>query len=403
MVLSVLHLRWLVAGLASLGALPLIGLFLMVRARNLQYWLKPYLLPPEPARPRSDDEPVDVFLAICDHYEPECYGASRETARARVARWVDEYPRAFHHFRDVNGRAPQHTFFFPQDEYRPEYLDELKKLCDAGFGDVDVHLHHHNDTPDRLRDKLEEFRETLAVRHGLLREDPRTGRIVYGFIHGNWALCNSRPDGHCCGVDQELTVLMETGCYADFTFPSAPSDTQPSTINSIYYARDIPGQSKSHDQGIRARVGNDGPADHLLMIQGPLSLNWKNRKWGVAPTIENADITGRNPPTMGRFQQWLRSGVHVAGKPEWVFIKLHTHGCKDANTGMLFGQPMQDFHAGLAEWHRRNPQYRYHYVTAWEMAQLVRAAERGEAIESVLKPVDAPSATSLRSSPVALS
>ena len=332
-----------------------------------------------------DGEPLDVFIAVCDHFEPECYGADRETARRRVARWVDQYPQLFEQFRDVDGRSPQHTFFFPQDEYRPEYLDELKKLCDAGHGDVDVHLHHDHDTAERLRDKLDEFRETLSVRHGLLRQDPRTGQVVYGFIHGNWALCNSRPDGLCCGVDQELTVLLQTGCYADFTFPSAPSSTQPHTINSIYYAQDIPGQTKSHDHGIRARVGQAGPPEHLLMIQGPLGLDWQSRKGGMIPSIENADLTGRRPPTLDRFRQWVRTGVHVAGRPDWVFIKVHTHGCKDSNTDMLLGSPMQDFHASLADWHRENTARRYHYVTAWELALLVRAAERGESWQSVLQ------------------
>jgi hypothetical protein len=108
---------------------------------------------------------------------------------------VREYPQRFARFADADGRPPQHTFFFPQDEYRPEYLDELAALCRQGYGDVDVHLHHDGDTADSLRAKLEGFRDTLHDRHGLLRIDPETGRLVYGFIHGNWALCNSRPDG----------------------------------------------------------------------------------------------------------------------------------------------------------------------------------------------------------------
>jgi hypothetical protein len=63
--------------------------------------------------------------------------------------------------------------------------------------------------------------------------DPLSSRIAYGFVHGNWALCNSRPDGDWCGVNEELTVLAQTGCYADFTFPSAPSPTQPRMVNAV--------------------------------------------------------------------------------------------------------------------------------------------------------------------------
>lgn len=367
---------WITLAALSVGAVAalLAGAF-VVRRRNMHYWLPQYVFPSEPKRPLPPEEPIDVFIAVGDHYEPECQHVSHERARERVARWVDEYPQLFERYRDSSGRPPQHTFFFPQDEYRPEYLDELKRLCDAGFGDVDVHLHHDGDTADQLREKLDSFRETLFHRHGLLRKDPRTGEIVYGFIHGNWALCNSRPDRRWCGVDQELTVLLETGCYADFTLPSAPSACQTTTINSIYYAKDTPGECKSHDTGLRARVGQAAPADQLLMIQGPLGLDWRSRKLGVVPRIENADIHEGRAPTWRRMRMWLDADVHVAGQPNWKFVKLHTHGCKDGNIDTWLGPEMQQFHEELAAAARTNPRFRYHYVTAWEMAQLVHQAE----------------------------
>lgn len=341
----------------------------------MQNWIGPYLRSGSVRRTLAESPPVEALIAVCDHYEPECCGASRRTARERVARWVREYPRQFERFRDADGRPPQHTFFFPQDEYRPEYLDELANLCRRGFGDVDVHLHHDADTADALREKLAGFRDALRERHGLLRTDPATGQAAYGFIHGNWALCNSRPDGRWCGVDQELTVLRETGCYADFTLPSAPSPTQTRTINSIYYARDIPGRCKSHDSGIRARVGGAPPVESLLMIQGPLMLDWGRRKLGLLPRLENADIHAGRPATWERLQLWLRARVHVAGRPDVVFVKLHTHGCKDGNIDTWLGGEMQRFHEQLAVAAGRLPGFRFRYVTAWEMAQRVHELE----------------------------
>ena len=138
----------------------------------------------------SDDTPVDIYIAICDHYEPEWGSPEKATAIARVERWCKEYPAQFGALTDSTGRPPQHSFFFPQDEYAPEYLDALAKLCTAGFGEVEVHLHHDNDTKAGLTEKLNAFRETLFHQHGLLRRHPETGEIIYGFIHGNWALCN---------------------------------------------------------------------------------------------------------------------------------------------------------------------------------------------------------------------
>lgn len=362
--------------LASLLLAATFAIVVQMRRRHMQQWLGAYAFPAERRTAWERDVPTAVFIALCDHWEPLCYDATHEQAQHRIRRWVTEYPRLFGDFRDCTGRPPQHTFFYPQDEYRPEYLDLLKPLCEAGYGDVDVHLHHDNDTADGLRDKLESFRQTLYHRHGFLRKNER-GEIVYGFIHGNWSLCNSRPDGRMCGVDQELTVLMETGCYADFTLPAVPSPAQTRTINSIYYAKDILGQCKSHDRGIRATVGRCAPADHLLMIQGPLGLDWQQRKWGIMPRTENGDVHGAWPADMARFHNWLNAGVCVAGRPEWRFIKLHAHGCKDSNIDTLLGPAMQSFHAGLADLQRANSNLKVYYVTAWEMAQLVHQAERG--------------------------
>ena len=67
----------------------------------------------------------------------------------------------------------------------------------------------------------------------------------------------------------------------------------------------------------------------------------------------------------------------MQGRPNWRFVKLHTHGCKDGNIDMLLGPEMQAFHAELAVQRQANPRLRLHYVTAWEMALLVRQAEAG--------------------------
>lgn len=325
-----------------------------------------------------NSEPLHVFIAVCDHYEPDNARPARHVADARVDRWCNDYPTLFGQFEDSSGRPPQHSFFFPQDEYFvPEYLDQLRDLCAAGFGDVEIHLHHDNDSEDGLREKLESFRDTLHHRHGLLRRDPESGEIKYGFIHGNWALCNSRPDGRWCGVNDELSILRETGCYADFTLPSAPEATQTRIVNSIYYASSDRRRPCSHDRGTAATLGVVPPAKHLLMVQGPLTLDWDDRRRGVIPRIENGDLLHCRPPTIHRFTHWLKCGIHVAGRPDWCFVKLHTHGCKDGNIDTLLGEQTQQFHHDLAALAISNPQLKYHYVTAWEMAQLIKQAESG--------------------------
>jgi len=350
-----------------------------VRERGLDRWAAAALFPTEQLPPVDWNRDVlDVFIAICDHFEPDWGRPGAEEALRRATCWREEYPRWFGAFRDCSGRPPQHSFFYPQDEYRPECVDQIAELCQLGYGDVEIHLHHDHDTADQLREKLLSFRDELVNRHGLLRRDQVTGKPVYGFIHGNWALCNSRPDGRWCGVDQEIPVLLETGCYADFTFPSAPSPTQPGLINQIYYAQDRPGP-RAHETGLRATLGKSPPDESLLMIPGPLRFDWQRKKFGLIPKVENADLLASHPPSLERWRLWVEAGVVVAGRPDWRFVKLHTHGCNPANQKMWFSERVANFHRQLAEFHRNHPNIRYHYVTAYEMAALVRQAEQGEA------------------------
>ena len=320
--------------------------------------------------------PQHVFLCVADHYEPDWGKADEDVRLARVERWVRDYPQSVAGLADSLGRSPQHTFFFPLEEYRPRLLDQLAGLCHLGFGEVEVHLHHDRDTSEHLRERLEWFKQTLYQEHGLLHRDAE-GQVRYGFIHGNWALDNSHPDGCWCGVNDELTVLRQTGCYADFTMPAAPDPAQTRTINSIYYAIDDPARPKSHDVGTAARVGGVPPAEGLLMIQGPLALDWRDRKAGVLPRLENGDLHARRPPSAGRLKLWQRAAVGVQGRPEWTFVKLHTHGAKPANTEVLLGPPMRELHQALAQHARTERDFRYYYVTARELADLVHAAEAG--------------------------
>jgi hypothetical protein len=369
-----MDLWWLAPAVAGSAATAVIAR--QARRRALDRWLPAYALSAHRRRPPERGRPVHLLLCVADHFEPKLGGAPPRQARRRVRRWVEGYPRLADGFRDSDGRPPRHTFFYPVEEYEPDYIDALAGLCRAGYGEVEVHLHHDDDTADNLRATLTDFRDRLADRHGLLARDRATGVSAYGFVHGNWALDNSLPDGRFCGVNNELDVLRQTGCYADFTLPSAPSPAQTRTINSIYYAVDDPLRPKSHDQGVPAGTA-PRPAGGLLMIQGPLLLDWGRRKWGVLPRIENGCVQASQPPSAERVDLWLRARVRVQARPDWFFVKLHTHGANEANEAALLGEPMARFHGALAARAADDPHFRFHYVTAREMFNLARAAEAG--------------------------
>jgi hypothetical protein len=346
---------------------------------NTLVWVPHYLLR---GMGRGALPPVKhLYFCICDHFEPYWNGADGRTARKRILRWMKEYPKVAEQHRDSSGRALKYSFFYPEEEYRPEDMAELSALCSAGLGEVEVHLHHDNDTAEKLRHTLLCYKHRLYEKHGLLSKDRWTGDISYAFIHGNWALDNSRPDGRWCGVQNEISVLQETGCYADLTMPSAPNETQTRKVNSIYYALGDPTRRKSHDWGVDARVGPSGKG--LLMIQGPLALNWQRRKFGVLPRIENGGLLRSNPPTRERVKLWVDTAISVIGAPEHRFVKIYTHGTQEQNTTMLFDDGGLRCLCEALEECAAERGFSLHYVSARELANTILAIEAGNAEDPV--------------------
>lgn len=344
----------------------------LIRSRNMQYWIGPWLKWKLARAFRRRPARRHVYFCFVDHYEP--YGGTSDKARAhaRVRQWLEQYPAIASRHVDSFGNRPKHTYFYPIEEYDGALIEQLKGLCHAGYGDVEVHLHHDNDTARNFHATIERYVRLLHERHGLLRRDPATGKIVYAFIHGNWALDNSRPDGRWCGVDNEIGILAETGCYADMTMPSAPSDTQTRKINSIYFARGRDGCRKSHDRGRDLRVGEWGAPGELLLVQGPLTLNWRDARFGLIPRIESAELSFDAPPSAHRVRLWGDCGICVKGAEEHVFIKVHTHGATENSMQMLFGGGFELLWTELERQYRRDAEHTLRYVTAWEMYRKIR-------------------------------
>jgi hypothetical protein len=341
--------------------------------KNLHTWMAGYAghLARRALRRRPEGT-RHLLFAICDHYEPLWHRASPAQGRERVRAWAEGYPAAFGRFRDGDGRPPRHSFFFPGEEYAPEYLDPLAELTRAGFGEVEVHLHHDGDTEETLRQRLDEAIASYT-RHGLVSRDSG-GRPRWAFIHGNWCLANSRRDGRWCGVDAELRVLLEAGCYADYTFPSAPDETQPNIVNQIYWPAGDLSRRRAHASGTRARVG-EHHRDRPLMIQGPLAI--AKRPTRAALYIEASAIQAGDPPTPARVDTWVAQDIHVEGRPEWVFVKAHTHGAPERNAATLLGPDGIRLHEHLAARYNDGRRWVLHYVTAREMYNVAIAAMEG--------------------------
>jgi len=334
--------------------------------RGAERWLLPVL---QSAR-YSVESVQCVYLTVADHFEP-FHRADRSEAIARMKRWQKEFPASIRGFRDADGRPPRHTFFYPVEQDDDEVLQRLSDLCQQTGSEVEVHLHHEGDTAETLRDRLRRGLDAL-MKHGLLR-CAADGSPRFCFVHGDWALANSHPQGKHCGVHDEISVLRRLGCLADMTFPSAPSATQPQRVNSIYRTA-CTGNPATLSEGPAAMAGAGSALheslDHLLIIQGVLALNWGRRKWGLLPRLENSDITLANPPTAERWRLWLERAPRLVGRPECAFIKLHTHGATPWNSDMFLGAAMLDFRSYLAA-----QSIPVHCVSAREMVETIHQME----------------------------
>jgi hypothetical protein len=350
-----------------------------LRERHLETFLGGYLVDEGrrvlAGRTRPPVEGVrHLLVALCDHYEPLWNKVDDRTGADRVRVWREGYPRLAAPYRDADGRPPRHSFFFPGEEYRPQFLEPLAELARAGFGEVEIHLHHDGDTAETLEAQL---RETIAhfAAHGHLSRDG-DGRPRYAFIHGNWALANARSDGRWCGVDEELPLLFRTGCYADFTFPAAPDESQPNIVNRIYWPTGDLRAKRCYESGSRARVG-EVMTDRMLMLQGPLALSRRpGRRFAIR--LENSALTANDPPSSARAKTWVSRNIHVEGRPEWVFVKLHTHGAPDLQAASLLGEGGHELHRVLTTEYNDGRRWRLHYVTAREMFNVAIAAMEGK-------------------------
>ena len=329
-------------------------------------WLAARHWRPDPGAP-----PI-CWLLFTDHFEPRGGGVPEATARARMAAWSRSWPGIAARHQDDFGRSPVYTLFYPAEEYQPWVLDELAALTSRGIADVEVHLHHDGEPESVIVDLLGGFVHRLRERHDLLRSD-ESGDTAWCFIHGNWALDNSRPDGRWCGLDNELTLLRQLGCRADFTLPSAPSVCQTSTVNSIYWAVDDPQGPKSHDTGIPLRIGEAAPPDSLLMVQGPLTLR-RHPRYRVLPTLEVGELAAYALPTAARARAWLAAAPRVGNH---VFVKLFGHGGQERNASALLDGGGLDRCLTLVRSECARRGWRLGFLSAWEATLLLHQLSRG--------------------------
>jgi hypothetical protein len=331
-------------------------------------WSIPYLK----SNLKKKSFPIHIIFCLVDHFEPGAGCVSPEVEEARMYALLSKYPSIADKHKDFYGNIPKRTWFFPPHYHRSNNLKKLVSLCEKGYGEIELHLHHGKtqpDHPDNLRDTLLQCIREYSY-FGIF--GTQNGEKRYGFIHGDWALDNS-INGKYCGVNNEIQILAQTGCFADFTFPSL-NKSNPSQINSIYYVIDDPNKPKSHDKGYSVRK-NGKKAGDLMLIQGPLHPFFFSKQITSLRTPGDS-INGDPPVTSKRVDFWVKTGIHIQGKDNWIVIKTHTHGSTDSKA--VLGDEIDSIFSYLETKYNDGNHYILHYVTARELYNIIKAVEAGE-------------------------
>lgn len=337
--------------------------------------------------------PKHIMFAFVDHFEPT---GTVEEVKQQTSYWVKDYVAMAGKHTDADGRHPIHSYFvIAQPSIQPDQLDVTLKMLNqvtyTGYGEVELHIHHgHQD--ESLFTEAESTHELISClelakkqfnMYGALITAEAKPEVIFGFIHGMWALDNSRifntsrfytelSHHEWCGVNRELDILKQEGAYADFTFPSAEPMT-PRVLDMIFYAADdnSPASYQNDSNVFPVRV-NQTPRDNLMIIQGPS----ERTNIGVKPEVYD------DPPSLERMDLWVECNVHVTGNKDWIFIKVYTHGlAADLKDQIVwdnyFGTIANNFYRDIEKKYNDGKNWKLHYVSAREMFNIIKAAEAG--------------------------
>ena len=348
--------------LFAIVALGVIAIWAVKVSNSVVRWKAYIWLPTYWASSADDtlsDEQKHLVFVMADHYEP---GKGDRGVRIHQD-WMAHYRPIADRHHDSRGNKFRYSWFYPFDHMNEEVLISLCRAAHDGYGEVELHWHHPIATSETFPGMLTEALVWFQ-KHGALISSGPDARTQFAFIHGNWALDNSDPR---CGVDRELDILFNHGCYADFTFSTVGTHCQPRKSNSIYYATDTP-LPKSYDDGVDAEVGHS-VEDKLMIFEGPLAMDWMGG-------LECGAVESYALPSEKRIKRWIDANVHVKGRPEWVFVKVYSHGCQSADA--IVKTHLDGMLAALETiCHDRGIQL--HYMSAREAYNLVKAAEDGMA------------------------
>ncbi len=307
--------------------------------------------------------PVNIYLSLCDYFHPFSGSVSQEIAEHRVVTWCKEYLKLSKLHVDSSGNHPIHSFFYSEADYNPRLLDVLYRLHKEKLSDVEILIPYIEEPLDNFKHKIEEFRDALFYHHGFLRKSAE-GSIRYGFatemknIYGNKNIIRNNA------LLKKLSILLETGCYADFSLFSKKIHREYLKIINLSF-------KASFVSGLSETFSDNSIYKDLQLVLGPTANGWLNRKWGIFPYLETGEISSIRNFESFRINSWLQNCIRIDSDIINLFIKLHTFGGLDQNIRYLLGESGLHQMFTCFEKLCANNNFVLNYVSAYEMYEKI--------------------------------
>jgi hypothetical protein len=83
------------------------------------------------------------------------------------------------------------------------------------------------------------------------------------------------------------------------------------------------------------------------------------------------------PLNLDRFRRWCGAHISVQGRPDWVFVKLYSHGFFLWDQDIMIGEQLKQFMGEVLELADRTRKFKIHFASAREAYNMVMAAIDG--------------------------
>jgi hypothetical protein len=293
-----------------------------------------------------------VYYFHTDHFEPWSKGINRDAVAAvknfaRMARRsffsksVNLFYMPFVRFRLDPGRMADGGLSIDPVVFggRSESEAAMAKSALAPLEQEDkhefhIHLHHERwtrndgnfpgEVPRWVNAHSTPVADEARLRNGLAatrryaEEDIGRPFNRWAFVHGNWAL--NASDRSICRVEGEVKILMEFGCFGDFTFPAGRPHCDPTILEEPYTCLPAAGP-KAYDTS--EALPKSALAQPFEIAPGRFFV-WNSR---VKARFSSLDYFSEENRRLFRqpevlVTEWLEKSVLLGNS---LFIKTHAH------------------------------------------------------------------------------